>query len=315
MIHKRRIMKRNYWLTTHWPPEIDTPADFSVYLYHGTQQVGTDIKRGDRVWIYQSKSGRKVVRENIDGSKEKVKREQGKEGVVALMEVVSKIHDSDRQPEKYEDGSEKWWRWRADTKLINQSGFIPRIELNPIMGYKLRYNYHVFGDGRSGLKRISMETHEAILETFNQHQPPETKPITRDSHEYSLHGHGKGGEGKIHKALKERIAANPSQVLGENGLSLIKIEYPYPTGDRADLILKNSENQYIAVEVEVGVDLSDISGVLQAIKYSRMYAVECRREFEEVKAYLVAHKISNEVIELCKRYGIETFVINHEAIY
>jgi hypothetical protein len=32
----------------------------------------------------------------------------------------------------------------------------------------------------------------------------------------------KGGEGEVHRALKQRIAADPSEVLGEDGLSLFK---------------------------------------------------------------------------------------------
>lgn len=301
---------RNYWVTTHWPPEVGNQADFSIFLYDGTQKVGADISPGDRVWIYQSKSGRRILREKLDGSSYKKKRQQGKEGAVALMEVVRELYDNGGQPERYDDGSERWWRWKADTKLINQSGFISRIGLNRIMDYKSNYNYRAFGNSHSGLKRISVEMHEKILHAFNLNQPSETKPMKRDPGSYGRRGHGKGGEGKIHKALKEKIATNPSQVLGEDGLSLIHVEYPYPTGDRADLILKNAENQYIAVEVEVAVDLYDLSGVLQAIKYSRMYAIECRRKFEEVKAYLVAHQISDGVKDLCRQYDIETFVID-----
>lgn len=84
---------RNYWVTTHWPPEVNNQADFSIFLYDGTQKVGTDISPGDRVWIYQSRSGRRILREKPDGSTYKKKRQQGKEGAVALMEVVSELHD------------------------------------------------------------------------------------------------------------------------------------------------------------------------------------------------------------------------------
>ncbi len=303
-------MKRNYWITTHWPPEIDTQADFSIYLYEGTQQVGVDIGLGDRVWIYQSNSGRRILRETPTGSTYKKNRQPGKGGVVALMEVVNELHDIDKQPDKYEDGSERWWRWRADTKLINQSGFVPKLQLNQIMGYKPEYVFRGFGDRHSGLKKITEEIHERILQAFNEKQPPETKPLRRDPREYVHRRRGQGGEGPDHKQLKERIAANPSQVLGEDGLSLIQMEYPFPTGDRADIMLVDKDNRYVAIEVEVKVDMRDLSGVLQAIKYSRMYAIECRRKFEEVRAFLVAHQISQDVLELCKEYDIETFVID-----
>lgn len=86
--------KRNYWITTHWPPEIDTQTDFSIYLYEGTQQVGVDIGPGDRVWIYQSNSGRRILRETPTGSTYKKNRQPGKGGVIALMEVVNELYDT-----------------------------------------------------------------------------------------------------------------------------------------------------------------------------------------------------------------------------
>lgn len=178
------------------------------------------------------------------------------------------------------------------------------------MDYKSNYNYRAFGDSHSGLKRISVEMHEKILHAFNLNQPSETKPTKRDPGSYGRRGHGKGGEGPVHKELKERVAAYPAEVLGEKGLTLIQMEYPFSTGDRADVLLLDCENRYIAVEIEVVVDSENISGVLQAVKYSHIYAVERHRRFEEVRAFLVAHKISNDIKILCKEYGIETFVID-----
>jgi len=304
---------RKYWVTTHWPPEIGEPVKYGVYLYDGTQSVGADLEPGDRVWIYESKGGRLVVRQHPDGSECKKKRQLGKEGVVALVEVVSKLHDMGGTPEQYDDGSVRWWRWKVDTRLINQSGFVPRKELNVLLGHKPDYGLRAFGKKHSGLKTVREDVHQKILQAFNQNQPPETKPITRNPRKYVPRKYGQGGEGPKHKRLKERVAANPPRILGEEGLTLIQTEYPFPTGDRADILLKTSENQYVAVEIKVAVDMGDISGVLQAVKYSRMYAVECRRMFEEVRAFLVAHQISDDVKELCNGYGIETFVVAPES--
>jgi hypothetical protein len=301
---------RKYWVTTHWPPEIGASLNYGVYLYDGTQSVGADVEIGDRVWIYQSKGGKAVLRERTDGSKYTSKRQQGKGGVIALTEVVNKLHDIGGEPEEYVDHTRRWWRWKADTRLINQSGFVPRRELGILLYNSPNCPFHGFGTKRSGLKQIGEEVHQKILRAFSQNQPPETLPKQRSSRQYFRRGHNKGGEGLDHKKLKERVAANPSDVLGEEGLSLIQIEYPFPTGDRADILLRDSDNRYVAVEVEVTVDLDDISGVLQAIKYSHMYAIECRRKFEEIRAFLVAYQISDDVKALCKEYGIETFVIN-----
>ena len=300
---------RKYWITTHWPPEIGTSLDYGVFLYHGSQSVGAEIEPGDRVWIYQSKEGRQIVRERPDGSKYRTRRYVGKEGVIALAEVIGALHEIGVEPEKYHDGTQRWWRWKGDTRLINQSGFVPRRELNLVLGYKVRNRFRGFGDRKSGLKRISKETYEKILEVFNQNQPPETKASKRNPRKYISRGPGQGGEGPVHKKLKETVAADPAGVLGEEGLEFIQMEFPFPTGDRADILLKDAENRYVTVEIEVGVDMDDISGVLQAAKYRHMYAIECRRRYEEIRTFLVAYQISKDVEGLCRRYEIETFTI------
>lgn len=304
-------MGKNYWITTHWPPDIGDEISYSIYLYDGSERAGVNIKCGDMIWIYESKSARHKIIDKPDGSQYTLKRQQGKGGVIALAEVVRELRDIGGVPSKYDDGSELWWRWMADGKLVNQSGFVSRMKLTEIMGYGRGYAFRGFGDKRSGLKLIDQEMHQKILEAFNQEQPSETKPIIRDPRKYIHKFGGKGGgEGPEHKQLKESIAADPEKVLGEDGLTTIQMEYPFPTGDRADIMLVDKENRYVAIEVEVKVDMSDLSGVLQAIKYSRMYAIECRRKFEEVRAFLVAHQISQDVIELCKEYDIETFVVD-----
>ena len=298
-----------YWITTHWPSEISTSLDYAVYLCDGDESVGADMEVGDRVWIYQSKGGRRIVRQRPDGSEYRLRREVGEEGIIALVEVTRALHDIGGTPERYDDGTTGWWRWKADTRLINQSGFVPRRELNLLLGYSPDYAMRGFGQRKSGLMAID-GVHQQILQAFNRNQPAGTRPIKREPTFYTHRGHGEGGEGPVHKALKKRVAEDPAAILGEEGLTLIQVEYPFPTGDRADIMLRDSENRYVAVEVEVAVELADISGVLQAIKYSRMYAIECRRRFEEVRAFLVAHRISREAEQLCRQYGIETFVVS-----
>jgi len=298
-----------YWITTHWPPEIGKSFNCNIYLYHGTQSVGADIEPDDRVWIYESKGGRLEMREQPDGSKYPVKRQRGREGVIALAEVIDTLRDVGGYPKEYNDGSKVWWRWKAESRLLNQSGFIPRKELNVLLDNDPNYGLRAFGTQHSGLKQISEEQHNKLLDAFNRNQPLETLPKVNDTGRHFHPGHDQGGEGQEHKRLKERIAANPSDVLGIEGLTTIQMEYSFTTGDRIDILLRTSENQYIAVEVEVAVDLSDISGVLQAVKYSRMYAVVCRRKYEEVRGFLVAHKITDDVKKLCDEYGVETFEV------
>jgi len=301
---------RSYWITTHWPPEIGKSLDYAVYLCDGDQSVGSDMKEGDRVWIYQSKGGRLVIRQRPDGSEYCPKRILGREGVIALVEVITPLHDIGGKPERYDDHTEGWWRWKAETRLINLSGFVPRRDLNLLLEYQPNYGFRGFGQKKSGLMQIDETLHKMILQEFKKNQPPETRPVKRKPNFYRLAGHGKGGEGPVHKELKQKVAAEPSVILREEGLMLIQTEYPFPTGDKADVILQDSESRYVAVEIETAVDMTDISGVLQSIKYSRMYAIECRRRFEEVRSFLVAHQISAEAKQLCEQYGIETFVVS-----
>ncbi len=299
-----------YWITTHWPPEIGDPTDYAVWLYEGTQDVGADMEPRDRVWIYESTGGRLIVRQRPDGSEYTRKRKVGRGGIIALARLTSRLYDTGNTPERYDNGTEKWWRWKADGELVNESGFVGQRELNCLLEYSPSNVFRGFGQKHSGVMQISADLHQEILDAFNHNQPPETRPIQRKPDSYAHKGHGEGGEGPDHKRLKERVAADPVAVLGEEGLALIQMEYPFPTGDRADVVLRDSENRYVAVEVEVAVDLADISGVLQAIKYSRMYAIDRRRRFEEVRAFLVAHRISEDVRQLCEQYGIETFVVS-----
>ena len=47
---------------------------------------------------------------------------------------------------------------------------------------------------------------------------------------------GEGGEGSVHKHLKEAVAENPVEFLGEEGLRLEKVEFSFgATGDRIDM--------------------------------------------------------------------------------
>ena len=60
----------NYWMTTHWPPDesedLETFIPQGIWLPNGREQAGADIEIGDRVLIYQSKTGRPEIK-NIKG--------------------------------------------------------------------------------------------------------------------------------------------------------------------------------------------------------------------------------------------------------
>jgi hypothetical protein len=60
----------NYWLTTHWPPRVgDDPNNVAngVWLPDGREKADAELKKGDIVFVYQSRSGRPEKRKTIDG--------------------------------------------------------------------------------------------------------------------------------------------------------------------------------------------------------------------------------------------------------
>jgi len=295
--------RRRYWLTVHWPPETGQASDPYPYLAEGTQHVGQDLGVGDLVWIFESKTGRDREVEEMDGTKHPVVYEDGRRGVIGLSQIVGQFRTIDVRPETYKDGTEKWWRWQAPARFIRTSGFIPHEKVNEILGYSPTHSLRGFGTAHSGLLEIDQQKHGALLSAYlhGTQRLPQAGPPSRQG--------GPGGEGPEHRALKEKIAANPASVLGESGLTHVATEFGFQSGDRADIILGDAFGRFIGVEVEVEVDLADLSGVLQAIKYPRMYTLVAQRPFSEGRSFLVAHKISDEVKTLCRKYEVECFEV------
>jgi RecB family endonuclease NucS len=64
-----------------------------------------------------------------------------------------------------------------------------------------------------------------------------------------------------------------SNLLGEP-LTLIKVEYQFPTNDRADILFLDKKARLLPVEVEVDVGATDIVGLLHAVKYRHMIMVQ-----------------------------------------
>lgn len=118
-----------------------------------------------------------------------------------------------------------------------------------------------------------------------------------------------GGEGPIHESLKAFIAANPEFALSEPGLRTIEVEYPFPTGDRVDIILEDKDGCPVTVEVEVDCDENELAGPLQCMKYRSLIEYLCHRSISEVRTVLAARSIAKAVQNKCKAYGIEIIEI------
>ena len=150
----------------------------------------------------------------------------------------------------------------------------------------------------------------AWLNTISDVDPEEYESIAVNAskkYEKILRNFKPLGEGKNHKELKHALADNPS-LLGAD-LKLVRMEYQFPTGDRADLLYIDSRKRFLAVEVEVDVGALDIVGLLQAMKYKMMIMVQFGRSEIDVRGMLAARSIDSTMIRRADRYNIESKVI------
>lgn len=286
----------------------DAPHN-GVWVADENRAVIAPMKAGDLVWIYESQSGRPIVQERPDGEHRTIRHHRGRGGVVSLMEVTAPAEeDPEAEIERYSNGTNIWWRWRATTRIVNSAGFIPRQVLNGMLGYKPGNPLRGFGTQKSGLREISPAVHLQVQSAFLTSHEAADETLLRQG-QSSPRG-GPGGEGAIHKSLKEAIAADPSRVLGEDGLVLIRVEYPFGvTGDRIDVLLRDGLGRYMAVEVEPECPADHTTGPLQCMKYRALLAYQLNRELDEIRTSLVTHLLADNVRAKAERYGIETFEI------
>lgn len=139
----------NHWVTTQWPPQADQPESppDGVYLPDGREEAGADLREGDLVLIYQSRTGRTEIRHRPAGTRERVRSIRGKEGIVAIARARDGLSEREGStPTEYQNGTRIWWRWWTRVELLSRSGFVPRIELNRVLGYDPTYSLRGFGD-------------------------------------------------------------------------------------------------------------------------------------------------------------------------
>lgn len=304
----------NYWLTTHWPPYEGETRDHvagGVWVPDGRESAATGFAVGDIVFIYHPRTGRTLIETLADGTEKLCRCQKGREGVVAVGVISGPLvsHD-DEAPERYTNGTTTWWRWYAPVSLQSRSGFIPREELATALGYKSNYNMRGLGEMHSGLKRLNLQEYETLLRLYRDSTPTEPAiQITKGTHPPIG-----GGEGPQHLALKEYVAAYPSLVLGEADVTTFAVERGFPTGDRADIVLRDSYGRFIGLEVEVVVGSGDIIGALQAVKYRRMLEMSMGSRHGDGRAVLVAYTIAADVKKLCASYEVECREVPEERV-
>lgn len=305
-----------YWLTTQWPNRRSGRRDAphsGVWVADNKRDVIAPMRVGDLVWMYESINGRPIIQERADGEVRTIRHHRGRGGIVTLAVVTEEAEeDPEREPETYGDGTSIWWRWHAKTRIVNSAGFIPREEVNELLGYKPNNPLRGFGTQSSGLAEIPAEVHQEILERFNRsHQTIDDERLRQGG---SARRGGKGGEGPVHKRLKKAISENPSKLLEEGGLETFKEEYPFgATGDKIDVLLRDRYGRLVAVEVEPECPEGHMSGPLQCMKYRALLAYHFDREVEEIRTFLVTHALHSSVEEKATKYEIECKQIDKNA--
>ena len=305
----------NYWVTTHWPPRENNPNMVAegVWVPDGREEAGKDLRKGDLVAVYQSLSGRTEIFKRADGSEYRVRNIRGKGGVIALCEAQEPLYAlKESSPSHYANGTTIWWRWYSSLRVISKSGFLSRQKLNEILGYSPNNPLRGFGDKKSGLKKIPKEQFLEIRKAFRAGLPSPTRKPARVK---IPHDPPSGIESKEHLLLKEYVAAHPKEVLNEDDAIHKFTEYPFCTGDQADVVLEDAYGRVIGVEVEVSVDMQDLAGVLQAIKYRYMLEVEQKRVMGDSRALLVAYEVSQDVKRLCSEYDVEVAEVTKEVVF
>jgi hypothetical protein len=275
-----------------------------VWLQHDKLQAADGMSRGDLVLIYESGSGKALREVYADGSAKIIPRHQGRQGVVTLARILDRPSQPEQsQPEQYADGSQRWWRYMAPTEALNSNGFISRVELTQLLGYSPDYAFRGYGRDHAGLAELPEQQFYALRDRYLQ-AVTERDAATR-TQAGGWVGHGMGGEGPAHRALKLAIAADPVTHLGEPGLTHWATEYKLPTGDTIDVVLKDEYGRFVVVEVEVDCDEKEIVGPLQCVKYRALISCLYGHLLEEVRAVLVAYSIHDDARARCVKHTIE----------
>jgi len=146
-----------YWLTLHWPFPIDVdPATREgVWLKDELRHAANELAIGDRILVYETKSGPKV-RTSTGQIKN---RRVGQMGIVACLEATSALVPVTEFP---------WdellkWAWKIRTRPV-ATGFIPQRNCNRVLGYDENYQWRGFGRPHgSGLREISSDQFEELF--------------------------------------------------------------------------------------------------------------------------------------------------------
>jgi hypothetical protein len=120
--------------------------------------AGQDLKPGDLIFIYQSKTGRR----RADAKPYRL----GRGGLVFLVRATTRITEHPEEPpETYKAGPSLCWKWKAKT-VLEEYGFCPRKIVCEVLGYNPNYNFRGFK--RSGLAQLDKTQFDELRRRFRQ---------------------------------------------------------------------------------------------------------------------------------------------------
>jgi hypothetical protein len=147
------------------------------------------------------------------------------------------------------------------------------------------------------LDNISVAASSAKIEQLGLHVG------TTDSH----------GESEAHRRLKIYIAQNPT-LLSLHPTAQAEIEHLFITGDKVDVLFRNSEPLRTVAEIELSGTENIIVGIHQAIKYRSLAAAESSIRLEDPRE-LAAHVISFSpgelpAYDLARAYNVNLLTVD-----
>lgn len=153
-----------HWLTVHHPPEEgrqDKPGESGIWVKSHLASCFEDMKQGDLVLIYQTKSGPKRWLQEADGSRRRSKYGPGFGGVVlsGRVDKVTPNHPITRAIQ--DDGDEVDWARLAVLCVELLPRPVPLVEVTAALGWNPRARMRGFG----GLMRITGAQFRAIAGT------------------------------------------------------------------------------------------------------------------------------------------------------
>jgi hypothetical protein len=156
----------NYWITSHWPSrneDNDSEPDYDIWVPVKRKRAADDMRSGDKVAIYELKTARVEIQDKTG------RRKSGLERIFChgIVDIDDKP-TPDTYLKKYKDGSKIRWQWVGTVTKPSTKGFVAKKELLKILGFKPTYTFHGFGNYSSGLKKITEDEFNSIIDAFKR---------------------------------------------------------------------------------------------------------------------------------------------------